>query len=117
MSLRPRELGPARRWWFKVEVDFEQIKATFPAEESSIAEKTAGRKGRKGKKRSPLEDFAKKVLQEHYPDGPPLGVTLKALEAVVEKTGGPEQRKDFTISYKTIGRAAEKAWPGFKNCS
>jgi hypothetical protein len=111
MSLRPRELKPAPRWWFKVEVDREQIQATFPAQKPSVTDN----KNKKGKKGSPLQDFAKKVLQRLFPNGPPpVGMNLKKLTAEVEKTEGPEQRKGFTISAKTVGRAAEEAWPGWQ---
>jgi hypothetical protein len=114
MSLRPRELGPPQKWWFRVEVDLEQIKTTFPTQNSSIRKS----KTKKGKKGAPLQDYAEKVLRDLYPDGPPpVGITLSVLTAKVEKTGGPERRKDFHISSKTVGRAAKEIWPGWPDNS
>jgi hypothetical protein len=114
MTLRPRELGPPQKWWFRVEVDLEQIKATFPTQNSSIGKSTT----KKGTKGAPLQDYAKKVLRDLYPDGPPpVGMILGMVTAKVETIGGREGRKNFQISAKTVGRAANQIWPGWLNNS
>ena len=117
ISLRPRELGSAPRWWFKVEVNLKQIKTAFPVQTPPVAEKLEKRK-----KGSPLQDYAETVLQELYPDGPPpVGISVGTLAARVEAAGGPKGKDNpkavanFTISSKTVGRAAEKLWPGWLN--
>jgi hypothetical protein len=104
MSLRPRKLEPAPKWWFKVEVRLDHLQESFPPPRVSRPRK----KRNKGATQTEYAiSFLKELDQQKYP----VGVTLDRLAARISETGGPLKEGKYKISAKTVGRAADIVWP------
>ena len=107
-SLRPNMLQPPLKWWFKVRVRMDQLQEAFPFPPVSRPVKKRNRRATK------LEfaiAFLRGLPGDHYPEGE----TLDSLAGDISKTGGPLQKQNYKISAKTVGRAADKVWPGWRS--